>query len=378
MLHEFLTASRGELIARCRAKVARRSAPKATAAEMEHGIPRFLDQLIRTLKDEQTNAARVSSPEMSDTATRHGRELLQHGFTVDQVVHDYGDLCQAITDLAYERSAPIEVDEFRTLNRSLDDAIAGAVTEYANERDIQITDKGNREASRERGSFVHELRNLLNSASLARAAMKGGGVGLAGATAAVLDRSLIGMQVLIDRSMIDVRAIAGLDAQFRLMSLADFILDVRIGALLEAQSRGCTFTFADVDPRLAINVDRDLLSSALGNLLQNAFKYTLPGTEVALHAFAEGDRILIEVEDHCGGLPSGYAGLMFRPFTQASGDKSGLGLGLSVSRRAVEANNGFLRVRNVPGKGCVFTIDLPRHVWPESSMAPAAKAASKS
>src|SRR5690349_24811433 len=75
--------------------------------------------------------------EIGTTAARHGRELLEHGFSVDPVLHDYGDLCQAITDLAFERSAPIEVDEFRTLNRCLDNAIAGAVSEFSCRRESQ-------------------------------------------------------------------------------------------------------------------------------------------------------------------------------------------------------------------------------------------------
>ncbi|MGZ5073661.1 MAG: sensor histidine kinase [Usitatibacter sp.] len=374
MLHAFLTANRAELIARCRAKVALRSAPKATASEMEHGIPLCRDQLVTTLREENARPSRIST-EMGETATRHGRELLQHGFTVDQVVHDYGDLCQAITELAVESAAPIAVDEFRVLNRCLDDAIAGAVTEYANERDVLIADKGARESSEERGSFVHELRNLLNAASLARTAMKGGGVGLTGATGAVLDRSLIGLRNLIDRSMLDVRAISRLPAQPKVVSLAHFILDVRIASLLEAQSRRCAFTFSEVDPKLAIEVDRDLLFSAVGNLLQNAFKFTRPHTEVSLNAYAQGDRILIDVTDHCGGLPPGDAQKMFLPFVQGSNDKSGLGLGLSIARRAVEANKGSLRVRDIPGKGCVFTIDLPRHALPESSGLSSVKAA---
>ena len=50
---------------------------------------------------------------------------------MSQVVHDYGDVCQAITELALERKAPITVKEFHTLNRCLDTAIAEAVTEHA-------------------------------------------------------------------------------------------------------------------------------------------------------------------------------------------------------------------------------------------------------
>jgi signal transduction histidine kinase len=52
---------------------------------------------------------------------------------------------------------------------------------------------------------------------------------------------------------------------------------------------------------------------------------------------------------------------MFTPFAQGDADKSGLGLGLSIARRSVEANGGRLSVRNVPGCGCVFTLELPRH-----------------
>ncbi len=69
--------------------------------------------------------------------------------------------------------------------------------------------------------------------------------------------------------------------------------------------------------------------------------------------------MLIDVEDHCGGLLPSEAETMFLPFTQSGQNKTGLGLGLSLSRRSVEANKGTLTVRAVPGSGCVFTIDLP-------------------
>ena len=61
----------------------------------------------------------MSLSEIGVPAARHGKELLALGFTVDEVVHDYGDLRQAITGLALERDAPFLVDEFRTLNRCL-------------------------------------------------------------------------------------------------------------------------------------------------------------------------------------------------------------------------------------------------------------------
>jgi signal transduction histidine kinase len=380
MLHEFLSSSRDDLIDRCRLKVAQRRAPKVTDSELEHGIPLFLDQVIKTLHMESLaqpmRSREVSGPsgggpvpsEIAVTAARHGLELLQHGFTVDQVVHDYGDLCQAITDLAFEHGVPIEIDEFRTLNRCLDNAIADAVIGFARERD-RLTSERDEQALNERlGFLAHELRNLIQTATLAVTAIKTGNVGLAGATGAVLDRSLIGLRNLIDRSLADVRVKAGLPPRRELISLPEFIGEVQVSALLEARARGCRFVVSSAGVGLAVEGDREMLSAAVGNLLQNAFKFTEPDTEVSLSVYAKGERVLIDVADHCGGLPTGEAERMFQPFVQGATDRSGLGLGLSICRSSVEANHGVLRVRDVPVTGCIFTIDLPRYA-PQMSLA---------
>ncbi len=378
LMHEFLTANRSELIARCRAKVAQRARPGEIQRELAHGITPFLDQLIKTLEVEQTSdpmrSRKVSGrsgggkpalSEMGETAAEHGRELMQHGFTVEEVVHDYGDLCQAITDLAYEMKVGITVDEFRTLNRCLDNAIATAVTEFGYQRDFVVADKQADALNVRLGFFAHELRNLLATATLALSVIKAGNVGLSGATGAVLDRSLVGLRNLIDRSLAEVRMTAGLPVHSNLFQLAEFIAEVKLAGELEAKVKDCVLFVSDVDPRLAVDADRDLLFSAVGNLLQNAFKFTRAGSEVTLNAYSSGDRILIDVEDNCGGLPPGDAERMFQPFTQGGEDRSGLGLGLSISRRSVEANEGVLSVRDVPGSGCVFTINLPRHSMPD-------------
>ena len=143
MLHEFLNANQADLIERCKAKVARRPGPRPTWDDQEFGIPLFLAQLIEMLHlDQQSSAFDVSrepapkkdlSAKVASTARSHAQELRKRGLTVDQVVHDYGDLCQAVTELAFERNAGIAVSEFHTLNRLLDNAIAAAVTEYCSE-----------------------------------------------------------------------------------------------------------------------------------------------------------------------------------------------------------------------------------------------------
>ena len=112
---------------------------------------------------------------------------------------------------------------------------------------------------------------------------------------------------------------------------------------------GCTLVVPDVDPLICVTGDRELLLAALVNLIQNAFKFTKPHTTVTLNAHAEGDRVLVDVRDNCGGLPSGAVGMMFKPFMQSGNNRNGLGLGLSIAKRSVEASGGDLRVRDLPG-----------------------------
>jgi hypothetical protein len=210
MLHDFLTTNRTVLIDRCRVMVGGRSDPKATEDELVHGIPTFLDQLIETLTLEQSlepsdkslsvrNARGEVASDVGATAAMHGRDLFLKGFTIEQVVRDYGDVCQAVTNLAVETGAQISVDEFRTFNRCLDNAIAGAVTEFAkntpasNDDSLQTLDA-------RLGPQAQQLRNFLNTAILAVTAMKAGSVGTGGATAAVLEQSLMAMRDLIDPS----------------------------------------------------------------------------------------------------------------------------------------------------------------------------------
>ncbi|WP_341314007.1 HAMP domain-containing sensor histidine kinase [Paraburkholderia sp. IMGN_8] len=248
----------------------------------------------------------------------------------------------------------------------LDNAIADAVTEFSYQRDFVMADRQAIEMHERMGFFAHELRNFLQTVTLAFTAAKTGNLSLSGATGAVLERSLDGLSDLIDHSLDEVRTAAGLSVQSRMFSVADFIAEVKRAADLAAQVRGCVLKVSAVDPRLSVSGDRDQLYSAVGNLLQNAFKFTHPHSEVTLDAYAVSDRILIDVKDQCGGLPSGNAERMFLPSTQNGEDRTGLGLGLSIARRSVEANDGILSVRDVPGTGCIFTISLPRYAMTES------------
>jgi hypothetical protein len=373
-MHHFLSNNREELIERCKAKVAQRPRRAATAQQLANGIPMFLDQLTSTLLAEavgdRTEGERISGPaggdapqlsQIGQSAAAHGKEMMKLGYSVDQVVHDYGDLCQSITDLAVERDAPFSIDEFRTLNRCLDNAIADAMTEFSALREEKASVQHMAEENERVGVLVHELRNFLHIATLGFTAIESGLVPIGGATGALVKRSLVGMSGQLERSLGDVRSRAGASDPTHVFSLASFIADARNVAALGAHARGCTFEAPEVDRSIGIAGNREHLLAALVNLLMNAFKFTHAGSEVSLHAGEDGDRVVIDVADHCGGLPPGFAETMFKPFTQGGFDRSGLGLGLSIARRTVEADGGSLTVRDVPGTGCVFTMSLPRH-----------------
>jgi signal transduction histidine kinase len=353
MLFEFIDSNREEIVTRTGEHVRGRAWPPVSEQEIEHGVPLFLTQLADTLRWE-TTAEPFSSDAVGATAARHGAELLAAGFNVAQVVHDYGDICQAITQMAIEQHAPITVEEFHTLNRCLDTAIAEAVTEHT-----RLTARKRSEEEVERlGQAAHELRNLLNAALLAFHALKRGAVAINGNTGAVLGRSLTSLQDLVERTLSQVRLAAGNQRPQRL-SVRTFVDEIAATGVLHSEYRGVRLTVLEVDPELAVDGDPQLLTSAVMNVLHNALKYTPAGGTVTFGAHAHAGRLLVEVQDECGGFPE-HKGDPFRAFGDRRGtDRSGLGLGLSIARQAVRANAGEIHVRNMPGKGCIFTIDLP-------------------
>jgi hypothetical protein len=223
MLHEFLSTNRVELIRRCRSKVGQRSSPPVTPLELEHGVPRFLEQLVEELRHEHANPEPASnrssgspskekpaSAEGTRTANSDGDELFEQGYSVGEVVHGYGDICQVITELAIEMNASVTVREFRTFNRLLDNAIADAVSSFVRHRETPAGDQGDHALHEQLGSVAEEQRKLVDAALVALDAVRYGHVGLFGATGTILEESLKKLRVLIDRSLPEVRLATGM------------------------------------------------------------------------------------------------------------------------------------------------------------------------
>ena len=166
----------------------------------------FIQQLIDALSTRPATPAEEGRPvertpfppEIGRSAALHGAELLRRGFTVDQVVHNYGDFCQTVTEMAIELKCGIDPDDFRILNGCLDNAIAGAVTAFAQGHQDALDDREDERHERLSG-LRQEHRRLVDIAIQAFTAMKAGSLGLTGPTGALLMHALTELQLLSEQ-----------------------------------------------------------------------------------------------------------------------------------------------------------------------------------
>jgi hypothetical protein len=198
-LQDFIRTNHDKLVSMTRGKVAKRNAgPRSEGLETKHGAHVFLDQLRRALDDEakrdpskQAEADPPTNPDIAKTAAQHGHDLLTLGFSVDEVVHDYGDVCQAITELAVDQEADISVADFHTLNRCLDNAIAAAVTTWNEDHESDLS---------QTAPTDKKLRRLVSGSLAILAMLREGKIGTGGSSVAMLGRYLEEMRDLLDVS----------------------------------------------------------------------------------------------------------------------------------------------------------------------------------
>lgn len=165
---------------------------------------------METLRAEESSPDRgndseaaPASTEIGRAAALHGAELLRRGFTVDQVVHDYGDVCQCVTALAGEQEEVISTDEFSTLNRCLDNAIADAVASFGSAHQTSI-DRQAETLQQRLVVFSLEHRRLIDISIQSFNAIKTGNIGTIGATGTLLSHALEELRSLTDRALPDI------------------------------------------------------------------------------------------------------------------------------------------------------------------------------
>lgn len=383
MLNEFLLENEREILALTIRKTRDLAGAGPSSEQLESGLPIFYKQLTDVLivnqalktnsaseMDQIAQAARDSNEpamaaaagrhgevELAESAGRHGSELLRLGYTLSHVVHAYGAMCQSINELAGAHRIAISPEEFRNLNQCLDVSIAGAVAEFESQRDIK---NSNREVEH-LGFLAHELRNALNTVTMAFQLIKDGTVTPSGSTGQMLERGLVRLDHLIARSLTEVRLRVDPKVHVKSGYLLQLIDQIALTAKVDAKSRKQTLEIR-VDPKLQIHADQQLIDSALSNLVQNALNYTHVGSKIQVRGNLVEERIVVEVEDECGGLSSDAERGLFKLFEQHNENRKGLALGLTIAQRAIVLNDGTIECQNPPGKGRIFRITLPSRI----------------
>jgi signal transduction histidine kinase len=353
-LREFLATNRDRIRDLCVAKVQSRDDARAGPPEtnVREQLSTVIDEIVRALESAQGLPVTSPLPGNSPTAARHGRQRQHLGYKIDVLNRDFGAIAEAVGELAGGEGLSFEAREYKIFDLCLDAAAGTAIEQYWNQARAALE-----HASTERVGFLaHELRNALASARMAFAVLKRGHIGVNSSTGAVLERGLARLDVLIGQALLAVHLEAGLKVDLRRTKVSTLLRQLEESAVPE---RAVTLV-VEVDEALEMDADERLLTSALSNLLQNALKFTRQAGHVVLRGRAEGQDVVLEVEDECGGLPPGEVDEMFSPFVQVGKDRRGLGLGLSVTREAVHVHGASLEVRNLPGRGCVFAVRLRR------------------
>ena len=356
---KFLIANREEILGRSREAKPGRLVPTPTKAELVDGLPLFLDQLVGILRLDKADRG-PGLRGVSESAGLHGGALLRIGLTVAQVTskttgsilpkRDGAGWMKSVLRSPPTSSVHVQHAAWTTAVAEL------AVTAFERQR---RPERSAGPGVEHLGFLAHEMRNLLGSAILTFEALSKGTVGVRGSTGTLHGRTLRRMRVLIDRTLAEVRLGAGTHTSER-VSVAELIEEIEVVATIEANDHDVQLSVDGGSPDVVVEADQQHLASVVANLVQHAFKFTRPHGHITLTARTAGERVLIEVQDECGGLPPGKAEDLFKPFEQRGDDKTGMGLGLSISLKGVQAIGGEIHVRDLPGSGCMFTVDLPR------------------
>jgi signal transduction histidine kinase len=350
VLSEFIEDFREEILASANKKTVSLAAGRESSVDLRRGMPLFFQHLVEYLKGPELSSSQTN---VAAGAAVHGRELLRLNYTLSHVVHCYGAMCQAITEIAHQRKANISSKEFNDLNSCLDVAIASAVSEYQ----FRSDQASHARESLNLGSLVHELRNALSSATVAHEMIKQGLVGVGGSTSKVLEENLDRMRRLIDRALSEVRLRTDPEIQVEKFVFNTLVDQILLTARSDAKKKDQTL-IAKMPAGIELHTDRQLLLTSIANLVQNAIKYSKDGSTISTSAKVVKDNLIFKITDECGGIKPSILKNIFKPF-RSGGDKSGLGLGLSIVQRSVSMIQGKLLLENSPGVGCTFVLQIP-------------------
>lgn len=224
------------------------------------------------------------------------------------------------------------------------------------------------ERSRKRllANLVHELGRPLGALFSATQALSAGADEEPGLRDELLD-GMEGQVQLMQRLLDDLthlydQTLGALELDRKPMALYPWLVQALVPWREAAQEKGLRWQMHIPEVLPMLNIDEDRMAQALGNVVDNAIKYTPPDGEVAVSAGVEGDNVYIRVRDTGVGIVPEEQERIFEPFYRGPSSRrfpQGMGLGLSIARDMVTAHGGHIDVESTPGQGSTFTLWLP-------------------
>jgi len=355
-LSNLLAERRAEILQRWTQGIAREHADKElNRGELWDHLPLFFDEVLAALRAEEGTGTEVLAAEGTTASAAHGTQRLRVGFDLAEVVREYEILTECILDEVEGLGGTVSIRAFRRVQALLNAGRANAVSAYVERRDAEMAV----EHSRHVAFIAHELRSPLMTAVMAATVLRKSARTEDEHAFTLLTRNLSTLRDLIDEVLLADRLSGPVQLVREVLDVRTLLDEAMADARFAAEPRQIKLT-TETPEGLTIEADRRLLRSAISNLLGNAVKFTHEGGKITVRATPQEGRTIIEVEDGCGGLPEGNAAELFEPFVQRGENRTGFGLGLAIVKQALEAHGGTVSVRNLPGRGCVFSLHLPQ------------------
>ena len=356
-LTTLLAGRRSEILDRWTRHIQREHADKELSrGELRDHLPSFFNEVLSALRNQEEAAAPTATASGENpSASAHGTQRLRDGFDLVEVIREYEILTECILSEVESAGANISISAFRRLQRLLNAGRADAVAAYIRRRDADFAEAHSRHIA----FIAHELRNPLMTAFMAVNVLQKTAPDGAERELKLLVRNLGALRDLIDEALITDRLSGPLPLNREALDLRVLLEEAVNDTRLTATHRQIELVL-EAPATLPFRGDGRVLRSAVSNLLGNAIKFTHEGESVTVRAFERPAWIAIEIEDRCGGLPQGNPEELFKPFVQRGSDRTGFGLGLAIVEQSIEAHGGRVTARSLPGKGCVFSLELPQ------------------
>ena len=339
-------------------------------------IPNLLTELAEAL--EKNSNQTIPEALVEESAQIHGKQRLQDGFDIEEVVAEYNILRGCIHDLASDNGVTLQGRPFHVINRVFDLAIGVALQTFASQRALEV-----RQKREEYLAFVaHDLQTPLFAISLAGRVLENRlpKLGYTPDSAQMLNtlrRSVQQLEGLVRRVLEENANLGNLEDQGAKQDInvqrREFDLWPLVESLMEEiqplADREKTRLVNQVPDDLIAFADASLLKRVFQNLLSNAIRYT-PGGEITVGAVGidtsgnEAAHLDCWVADNGAGISEALLGSVFNKGASDPSNTEGTGLGLAIVQTFIEAHGGTVSVESTQGKGTTFRFSLPRKITP--------------